>query len=178
MIPLPHAGGRRLCGGFSLLELVIVVCVVAVLGGFGLEKMLRYLEQAEMAAMEQTVGNMKSALNLRLATMVVDGTVGKAAGLAAENPMDWLATRPENYLGPLYNPDLAKTQKGSWYFDRQGSNLVYLPARTRHFVAGRDGKAWVRFATVVRTREERSRTEVVEVDLRPVQPYNWFKDLN
>ena len=173
----PYAGERRRCSGFSLLELVIVVCVVAVLAGFGLEKMLRYLEEAEKAAMEQTIGNMKSALNLRLATMVVDGTIGKATGLAAENPMDWLASRPENYLGALYDPALDKTAKGNWYFDRQGAILVYLPMRTRHFVVGRDGKPWIRFAPVIRTREERNRTEVVEVDLHSIQPYNWFKDL-
>lgn len=136
---------RRPARGFSLLELIVVVCLVAVLATVLLDRLLRYQELAEKTAMEQTVGVLRSALALQFAGQVAVGGLDAAKGLARQNPMDWLAERPSNYIGALYDPGEADVAKGSWYFDRQNGHLVYRPRLTRFFVPGPDGKAQVRF---------------------------------
>jgi hypothetical protein len=40
----------------------------------------------------------------------------------SENPVDWIATRPANYVGEL---DGVPDGKSVWYFDRQARELVY-----------------------------------------------------
>lgn len=136
---------RRPARGFTLLELIVVVCLVAVLAAVLLERLLRYQELAEKTAMEQTVGVLRSALALQFAGRVAVGGLAAAQDLAGQNPMDWLAERPPNYIGVLYDPSETDVAKGNWYFDKQNGDLVYRPRRTQFFTPGPDGKAQVRF---------------------------------
>lgn len=40
----------------------------------------------------------------------------------SDNPVDWVSTRPRNYLGAL---DAMPEEKAVWYFDRRVNELVY-----------------------------------------------------
>jgi len=52
--------------GFTLIELLIVISIVAILFGVGLERLLRYQEMGERAAVEQNVGAINTALNYEI----------------------------------------------------------------------------------------------------------------
>jgi len=77
---------RRAVPGFTLIELIIVVCIVALCAALLLDRLRFYQEAAEKAAMEYTVATMKSALQLRVAAMLVRGEEGSIGKLARSNP--------------------------------------------------------------------------------------------
>jgi general secretion pathway protein G len=175
------APGKRGAGtGFTLLELAIVVAVVAVLASVALERLLRYAELAEKSAMEQTIAAMKSALSLRFAAYYLKGRSEAIRSLPEENPMDWLAERPPNYLGALWNPPYADLERPSWYYDRAVKQLVYLPLRTRHLAQAADGETRIRYRVIVdwgASVQAGSLTQLERLGIDPVVRYDWFESL-
>lgn len=169
--------GLKRTAGFTLIELVLVIGLVAAFAAVALEKLLRYQEMAEKVAMEHTVGVLRSALALRFAGRVASGMGIDTSGIAEENPMDWLAQRPDNYLGALYDPAYPDVPKGNWYFDRKTAELVYRPRMTRFYVAGPDGRELIRFRAVARItigeNLSAGQRELSELTVRPVHPYQW-----
>lgn len=117
---------RRRRAGFSLLELVVAIAIVAILGGVLLERVMFYRVQAERVAMEQVAGNLRSALHLQLALLLVRNREQQIQELLQQNPMDWLAEKPSNYLGEVEAIEGAPLEKGHWYFERKGMRLLYL----------------------------------------------------
>jgi type II secretory pathway pseudopilin PulG len=180
------AGGmRRHAAAFSLIELVAVICVVAVLAAFLAGRLLTYQERAEKAAMEQVVMVLRSALHMRVAGLLVASRLEDLKGLETENPMSWLAERPDNYGGVFIGPSLDRLKPGKWYFDRRASSLVYVPARTRHFLPATDGQVAVRFRVFVDVGPlpgEEGRPSplrgVGRMEVAATEPYNWFRDLD
>jgi prepilin-type N-terminal cleavage/methylation domain-containing protein len=121
--------------GFTLIELITVICVIAVTFGVALERMLRYQEMAERAVVEQTIGAINSALTMRFAGYVTAGNADAVKSEAGRNPVELLSRPPQNYLGELYAPENSTLERQSWYFDRQSRELVYLPQRRRYLSA-------------------------------------------
>jgi general secretion pathway protein G len=175
---------RRRAGAFTLIELIAVLLVISVLAALLADRLLYYQERAEKAAMEQVVVILRSALQMRAAGLLVRGRMEDLKNLETENPMNWLAERPENYLG-VFAGTPTDPSPGKWYFDGRGKLLVYVPARTRHFVAGKDGEAAIRFHVRIDVGPlpgEGGRADplrgVGRMDLTAVEPYNWFRDLD
>jgi prepilin-type N-terminal cleavage/methylation domain-containing protein len=109
---MPGSGprARRRCSpGFTLIELIIVICIVALCAGLLLERLRFYQEAAEKAAMEYNVGVVKSALQLRVAALLVRGEERKIESLARANPIDWLMEPPPGYRGEFRAPQPAYT---------------------------------------------------------------------
>lgn len=167
----PLARGR----GFTLFELIVVICLVAVLAAVLLDRLLRYQEIAEKTAMESTIGALRSAQALQLSARILHGGLPAAAALAEENPIDWLAAPPSGYLGGLW--DASSVPPGSWYFDMKNKELVYRPQRTRFFHPGPDGGDRIRFEVVVRIVQPAPGgfrpAEVSELTIRPLTSINW-----
>ncbi len=170
---------------FTLVELIAVLLVIAVLAALLADRLLYYQERAEKAAMEQMVVVLRSALQIRAAGLLVHGRMEDIKGLETENPMNWLAERPENYLGVFAGAPPDDLGPGKWYFDGRGKLLVYVPARTRHFVAGKDGQAAIRFQVRIDVGPlpgENGRVNpmrgVGRMELSAVEPYNWFQELD
>jgi type II secretory pathway pseudopilin PulG len=113
-------------GGFSLLELGVVLAIIAVLAGFLLNRLAFYQERAELAAVHQTLVALNGALSQQAAVLRVQHREAALPTLAAQNPIEWLATPPVNYLGEFYSPAEQDVPFGNWYFDRTDNNLVYL----------------------------------------------------
>lgn len=86
----------------------------------------RIQEDAERLAVETTVRNMNSGLFLRQAELVTGGREADLPGLAAANPVDWLAEPPAGYVGacPPGGP-----AEGRWCWDAAARRLVYHPRR-------------------------------------------------
>jgi len=143
-----RAQGRRRTVGFTLLELVVVACVISILAVVLLNRLQSYQVLAEKTAMEQTVGTIRSALNLRVAALIATNRMDALPELAAQNPMDWLAQTPANYAGAYFG-DKARGSvvSGQWYFDLKDRNLVYLVHNHGGFFREDAAPAPIRFRT-------------------------------
>ena len=166
--------------GFTLLELLVVILVVGLLSGVLLERLWFYQEQAEKAAMQQMVGNLRSALHLQIADRLLKGRQN-LAGLAKDNPMDWLMQPPANYLGERFGPEPGTVAGGNWYFDLRDKTLVYVVARSAHFAANPSGRKQVRYQVrPVASRSAQANLDSADkpaiegVILVLVEPYQWF----
>jgi prepilin-type N-terminal cleavage/methylation domain-containing protein len=112
--------------GFSLLELVIVVCIVAVLLAIAADRLLVMRTSAERTSVETTIGNIRSALGIKVARLIAKGDLAGIHALAQSNPMDVLAEPPESYRGVYFGIDPALFTGGDWYYDRRDRTLAYV----------------------------------------------------
>lgn len=162
--------------GFTLFELVLVIVLVAVMMKILLERFLIYQEMAEKVAMEQTVGALKSALNIQTAALIASGRTDDVAKLTTINPFTLLADKQRNYIGELFKVDEGTIEPGNWYFDLKRRQAVYVVARGPHFVPDEQGRKEVRYKVELVYNEGLfgdTRTTVGGVVLKEVKPYTW-----
>ncbi|MDB5770506.1 MAG: hypothetical protein JWM42_880 [Burkholderia sp.] len=164
--------------GFTLIELIVVISIVAVAAGVLLERVLVYREQAEKAAMEHTVGALRSALHLEFASLIAKNRAHELPKLLEQNPMDWLAQKPANYVGEYFAPKPQDITKGSWYFDLRKRNLIYSVQTKTHFKNTQGEQDLIGFQVRLVTRKQgeqgQSATDIEGVVLDPVFSYTWF----
>jgi general secretion pathway protein G len=120
-------------GGFTLLEFAVVVLVSSILSAVALNRFEYYREQAEIAAARQVVASLRTSLTVRSAQLATKGQEHALKSLAADNPMNLLLWKPENYLGEYYAPDPKQIGRAGWVFDPRDKMLVYLPKNTESF---------------------------------------------
>ncbi len=162
--------------GFTLFELVVVICLIAIFASVALDRFLRYQEIAERAAMDSTIGSLRSAEALQASARILHGGLASVLELADENPVDWLAAPPPGYQGAFHDPQAAHPPKGSWYFDLRNKELVYRPQRTRYFIPGPDGDDQIRFKVIVKVASGTgpgAARSLSELDVRPTAPIRW-----
>ena len=166
--------------GFTLFELIVVIIIVSVLAWSFLGRFLTLQEAAEKAAMEYTVGAIRSALNIQLAGLMTRGRMQDLPLLAAENPFNFLSGKQKNYVGEFYDAQIADIPRGSWYFDLKHKQLVYLVWRGTHFVPDAQGNKWVRFQVNLVYNDalrgaalSPATKEIGGITLEEVQPYRW-----
>ena len=176
---MPDSGSRerrRSSAGFTLIELIIVVCIVALCAALLLDRLRFYREAAEKAVMEYTVATLKSALQLRVAAMLVRGEERNIGVLARSNPMDWLMEPPAGYRGEFRALQPA-VPRGSWYFDATRNEIVYIPDLDAHLERLADGSKRLRFRVRIDfepTGADSARKRMTGMWIEPVTPYTWF----
>jgi prepilin-type N-terminal cleavage/methylation domain-containing protein len=162
--------------GFTLVELIIVICVVAVTFGVALDRLLRYQELGERAAMVQNLAAINTGLSMKFAAYVA---MGRPDGIRSEldrNPIELLARPPQNYLGELYAPRTQTLERASWYFDRESRELVYLPNRRRFLSTDAGPPEKIRFRMMLAESSARTPGEPRELPLPfvvPTEPFVW-----
>lgn len=169
---MPSRGVR----GFTLIELMVVICVVALLFAVALDRLMRFQELGERAAMEQNIAAMNVALTMKFAALVASGRPRAIEKELGANPVENLARPPENYLGALFMPPAELLPARSWYFDRASGEVVYMPGKTRYLSEPRDAMNGLRFRVYLTDpspREGETVTEIRQALVRPVQPYRW-----
>jgi prepilin-type N-terminal cleavage/methylation domain-containing protein len=162
--------------GFTLVELVVVVCIVAILFGFALERLTRYQELGERTAMELNIAAINVALTMKFAALVAAGRGAAIENEVSANPVELLARAPENYLGALYAPAADSLPRQSWHYDRASGDLVYVPSRTRYLSHPPDAASGLRFRVSLldpASRPDEGLRELRQVVIRPRQPYAW-----
>jgi prepilin-type N-terminal cleavage/methylation domain-containing protein len=170
---------RCACAGFTLIELIVVISLVAIFFAVALDRLLLYQEHAEKAAMDQTIAAIKSGLQLRAAVLLVRGEERNIGALARTNPVEWLVEPPAGYRGEFLAPNV-NLPRGSWYFDAAQSELVYLPNRDTHLKFLSEGDNRIRFRAeldfepAVGSDTERKHRPLVGTRVVAVTPYVWF----
>ncbi len=167
--------------GFTLLELLVVICIVAVLA-LHLNRRLQLLQvDAEHAAVEHVVGTLRSAVALEVASHVLRGEPASLRVLLDTNPMDRLAERPGNYLGELDAPDPTTVPGGQWYFDRGERVLIYRVRHGEFVETPLPGPSRIRFKYRLLTADstpdgefEPHGQEIRGLTLTAVEPYRWL----
>jgi hypothetical protein len=124
-----HVPRRR--GGLHL-ERWVAIALFGVFVAVFMDRTLFYQEYAEKLAMEMTVQNIRAGLRYRIADLMLANRMSEIPSLADENPTNWLAERPGNYLGE-YDGAPPGAAAGNWYFDRRTKQLVYTVNNHRHF---------------------------------------------
>ena len=175
-VPGGRTGGQA---GFTLFELIVVVCIVAIMAGILLNRLRVYEEAAEKAAMQQTAAAIKSALQMRVASYLINGHDSDIEHLRSENPVNWLQERPQNYAGEFYADAYARVAPGSWYFDRTHREMIYVVDLGHYFKRGADGRKWVRYRVKIEYEElpqkdAPPRKVLSAANFTTVQPYVWF----
>jgi general secretion pathway protein G len=162
--------------GFTLIELTIVICVVAVTFGVALERLLRYQEMAERAALEQNLAAINTALTMKFAAYVAAGRPDAIRSEADKNPVELLVRPPQNYLGELYAPEAGTLERASWYFDRQSREFVYLPNRRRYLSVDGGPPEKLRFRVAVSEpkAEPGQPRELSTPFIASVEPFRWL----
>ena len=168
----------KLVAGFSLLEFALVVLLLSLFAGVLLERVLFYQEQAEKAALEQTVVALRSALMLQIAERLPKGRE-TLQSLIEGNPMEWLERKPDGYLGDRFGPAPGPIPGHSWYFDLRDKSLVYVVA-SHQFAVSNAGRRQIRYQ--VRSMPNKPQVGVTGVDkftvdglsLVLLEPYQWF----
>ena len=159
--------------GFSLLELVVSLTLAAVLVGVFLDRALFYREQAEKSAMEQVAQDLRASVNLRVAELVLENRFQDLPALAAQNPMELLERKPQNYLGVLDRPGMQEVVTAGWYFDNTSKELVYYVDSGRYFAP--DDRGRMRVAWRVKLVQGVGGAAAPQwAHLELVQPYRWF----
>jgi prepilin-type N-terminal cleavage/methylation domain-containing protein len=110
--PGPQGRGRikHGNGGFSLLELVIVIVIISVLMVLAISRLLALMVDAERTAMETVAGTLRSAIGMKVAESIVKSKVKDLPAFEGSNPMALLAETPHNYLGELDGADPASSR--------------------------------------------------------------------
>jgi prepilin-type N-terminal cleavage/methylation domain-containing protein len=165
--------------GFSRLELVVVVAVLAILAGVILERVLPLIGRAQRLAFLDVQRDLQSSLRFAAAERIASGESNKLFELTAVNPMSLLLVPPENYRGVLTGPP-ADLPPATWYFDGQTKRLNYRVGRYTQFVSD-DGPTDRIELRVAFMYDDRDADGVFDADgdylgglrLEPVHRYAW-----
>ena len=159
--------------GFSLIELVVALALVAIFAGVLLDRTVYYQELAEKASMEQVAADLRSSVNLRVAELALENRFAELDALVLKNPFDLLARKPQNYLGVLENPQADAITPGNWYFDNKSKEVVYSIDLGRYFTPDEQGRKRVAWHVVrVPGTDKPEATQWARFEL--VGAYRWF----
>lgn len=157
-----------------------MLLVIAILAALALHKLWPLLADAERTALENTVGGLRSALGINVASYIARDDIRGIQKLAGSNPMELLAEVPPNYRGALDGD--GAIEDGEWYFDRRRAELVYRVRHAQAFRGGSGPPAQVRFAVkpVYEDRNRNGRFDAGEVffgvRLEAATPYRWVRE--
>jgi general secretion pathway protein G len=112
--------------GANLLEFAVAVVVIGILMAILLQRVFYYQGEAERVAVEQTVANVRTALEIKVAERKLPGSSIDLTILAEQNPLNLLKSKPANYVGELFKPGDDDIGRGNWCFDRHDKSLIYL----------------------------------------------------
>jgi len=170
-------GSRKALSGFTLVELLVVISIVAILAGMLFKRVLFYQELAEKAAMQQVVSALQSALVLEYGHRMANSTGQEINNLITQNPMDWLAQKPANYAGEFQALNPSAIEPGNWAYELSSHELIYVPDHAQLFVPAKSGAKLIRYR-VATAYESSSRAKGVKVPsgvtFAPVEPYQWL----
>lgn len=123
------SGGGRTSAGFSFLELVTVIAVIATLIAVAASRLFPYVAEAERVAVMRLEGQLRNVLVMEAALYIARGDGALLGQLDFANPMALVLEPPGTYLGELNAPTHALLPVRSWHFDTSVRRLLYRAGR-------------------------------------------------
>ncbi|PKO36293.1 MAG: hypothetical protein CVU33_19140 [Betaproteobacteria bacterium HGW-Betaproteobacteria-6] len=99
-------------------EFAVVVVIISVLALVLLKALGRTGNEMEEANVQSEV----SAIRIGLMEVVAHRETFGGSLPKSDNPLDWVASRPANYVGEV---DGVPDSEAVWYFDRSARELIY-----------------------------------------------------
>jgi hypothetical protein len=107
-------------------EWAVLVVLVVVAIGFMRQQSRALQAQAEVAAVQSTLGSLRTALVIAHLQRVVQLEKGVVVDLQ-QNPFKILRAVPSNYAGEVVRSDITRVVAGSWVFDKECVCIGYVP---------------------------------------------------
>jgi prepilin-type N-terminal cleavage/methylation domain-containing protein len=164
----------RTSKGFTILELIVVIAVVALLASVALPKFYRLTLRAEALSAQGMIGTLRSALSMQMAQGLYQGADLAAWAHDGSRPLypmhDLLLEQPKDYLGVLSDSD----QRGKWFDDKQTHELVYVVRNDEiiHGITGTPKK--VRWRIFALHEQMAGGNQLVGLLLQPVIKPQWM----
>jgi len=117
--------GPGSAGGFSLLELVVVIALISTLVAVAANRLLPYIDEAERVSVLRVEGQLRSSLMMEAAKRIVRGQFASLPELEGSNPVKFLLEPPKNYVGERLRRDIEQVPTRRWYYEQDGHRLVY-----------------------------------------------------
>lgn len=152
----------------------MVACVLSILLAVFLNRLTFYQEAAERAQFESTLQTYKTALQIRLAELILERRETDARLLESANPTDLMSEKPANYGGDYP----AAPRPGTWYFDNSAHVLVYVVnTGSRLSLEYADGRKQLRFKVRVIYQPINAPggrvNGIAGIKLQPSRVYRW-----
>ncbi len=167
--------------GFTILELVVVICIISTLLYFAFDRLWKLQVTAEQAVVDQTVGNLQSALALTIAEHIAHADIAGLRSYVDSNPIRLLAQTPLNYHGYLTGMH-SELPGGAWYFRTDTKSLIYKVDNAEYFSSPDNDLAQIEFKIfpVYDDNNHNGRFDAGDtlkgLTLRSVHPYRWLRD--
>jgi prepilin-type N-terminal cleavage/methylation domain-containing protein len=181
-VPIVHqfcpAVRIRTSRGFTLLELIVVISVVAITATIALDRLFGYMSQAEKAAMEYNASMIKSGLWMSAASLMMAERTSDIPALAKQNPINLLAQKPANYLGEIDGRKTDSLEGGNWFYDASKHQVIYVVGHRRYFMPEVPDDFTIRYGMKVLYGEMELApgskvTYIAGITLVPLTKYTW-----
>jgi len=164
--------------GFTLLELIVVISIVAITATIALDRLYGYLSQAEKSAMEYNATMIKSGLWMSAASLMMAERTSDIPALAEHNPINLLEQKPANYLGEIDGKKTEALESGNWFYDASKHQVVYVVEHRRYFMPKVPGDFTIRYGMKVLYGEMelapgKKVSYIAGITLVPLTKYEW-----
>lgn len=164
--------------GFTLLELVVVIIIIASIGLVAVSRFAQWSAVAERASLQTVVGAIRTALGLETTRLALRQQLQELPALVDTNPMQLLAQTPDKYMGEITAGE--PVAEGAWYYDPRQKLLVYRLKYTAGFESALPGPPQIRYRIkLVYTDNngnghyDRGIDDIGGLDLVTAEPYQW-----
>ena len=159
--------------GITLLEFSIVAAALVTIAGSLLTALLYYQELAEAMVVQMTVQNIRSGLRYQIAGRLVAGRTREMGQLLRDNPVSWLDSSPDGYVGMVRTDTVRTLPAGSWFYDVDRGEIGHVPKLSFYLAMEPPERE-----KILRWRMQALRSltpsEVEGLMLVTVSPYRWF----